>query len=697
MVAESTARAALVLLAVAGCVLGAMHWSEKQHLQNKAKEMFFHGYDAYMTHAFPWDELKPLSCQGRRWDRRERGDLDDALGGFALTLIDSLSMLAIVDRERFSLGVQQVVETVSFDRDVTVSVFETTIRIVGGLLSAHLLASPEHVGLIPHGYDGELLTLAVDVATRLLPAFDTPTGIPRHRINLKVSSFEPTTAHPALQYGVPRGTTAETCPAAAGSLLLEMALLSRLSGIPEFEELAKGAVLELWDRRSGLHLLGSTINVETGAWVHTHTGIGAGLDSYYEYLMKYYVLSGDTDWFHMFNMSYHSIEAHMLQADGYHVEVDMNYGKEYLRSRRVSALQAFWPGLQVLAGDVQGAIDSHARLFDLWNQFGALPELYDMAGNGELIRWGRHYPLRPELAESTYHLYMATRDEKYLKVGRKLLYDIEETSRVPCGYAAVANVQDKSLEDRMDSFFLSETVKYLYLLFSNDSSIIVPSHGGNSSGASVAVPSSKVVFTTEGHLFLVTPSLFQDTASISQKQKHAPTFRTCLPSRPPSSTAPHKRAVYAQAAVSVRLGDSHLMTFPASPALFGHSLEGHVDGPVYMSFDKVDYACSDLSSLAGVLRGRIVIVMRGQCSFTRKAINVQDAGAIGMVAINTKAEAKSTRWQRFYSLSDDGAGSRVRIPVVMVSRQDAMQLQRDVMALNIAPGDVTMSLATLLT
>ncbi|EQC34256.1 hypothetical protein SDRG_08458 [Saprolegnia diclina VS20] len=631
----------LLLLAIAA-TQGVMHWTEKQHLQDKAKEMFFHGYDAYMTHAFPWDELKPLSCQGRRWDRRERGDLDDALGGFALTLIDSLSMLAIVDRDRFVEGVQHVIESVSFDRDVTISVFETTIRIIGGLLSAHMLASPAHVGLMPVGYNDELLGLAVDVGQRLLPAFDTPTGIPRHRINLK--------------YGVPRGTTAETCPAAAGSLLLEMSLLSRLSGISTFEKCAKNAVLELWERRSELHLLGSTINVETGSWVHTHTGIGAGLDSFYEYLMKYYVLSGDTDWFHMFNQSYTSIEAHMLHDDGYHFEVDMNFGKDVLRSRRVSALQAFWPGLQVLAGDVRGAIQSHARLFDLWNQFGALPELYDMAGDGELIRWGRHYPLRPELAESTYHLYMATKDEKYLKVGRKLLHDIEETSRVACGYAAVANVQDKSLEDRMDSFFLSETVKYLYLLFSNESSVIVPSHDttpyASYTNMSVAVPSSKVVFTTEGHLFFVMPHLFQDAASLTQKQKHAPTFRTCRPSRRAPKIAA-KRAVDAQAAVSVRVGDHHLMTFPAAPAQFGHSLQldGHLDGSVFLSLDAVEYACHDLSSLAESLRGKIVVVKRGQCSFTRKALHVQAAGGIGMIAVNTKVERKATKWQRLYSLS----------------------------------------------
>jgi hypothetical protein len=61
--------------------------------------MLSHAFTSYMRHAYPADELKPLSCVGRQWDRRERGTLDDCLGGYALTLIDSLSSLALVRRQ----------------------------------------------------------------------------------------------------------------------------------------------------------------------------------------------------------------------------------------------------------------------------------------------------------------------------------------------------------------------------------------------------------------------------------------------------------------------------------------------------------------------------------------------------------------------------------------------------------------------
>ena len=58
--------------------------------------MFDHAYGSYMEHAYPLDELMPLSCKGRDWRHRDRGTLDDPLGGYALTLVDSLDMLAVL-------------------------------------------------------------------------------------------------------------------------------------------------------------------------------------------------------------------------------------------------------------------------------------------------------------------------------------------------------------------------------------------------------------------------------------------------------------------------------------------------------------------------------------------------------------------------------------------------------------------------
>ena len=59
-------------------------WQSCVVCSEEAREMFYHAYDSYMEHAYPWDELRPLTCEPRRWDRRERGTLDDSLGGYAV-------------------------------------------------------------------------------------------------------------------------------------------------------------------------------------------------------------------------------------------------------------------------------------------------------------------------------------------------------------------------------------------------------------------------------------------------------------------------------------------------------------------------------------------------------------------------------------------------------------------------------------
>lgn len=110
-----------------------MSKEEKQGLMEKAKEMFYHAYNNYLEHAYPADELMPLSCKGR-WRTKEhnRGDMDDVLGNYSLTLIDSMDTLVVLgDLPEFDQAVSKVVADVSFDRDVVVSVFEINIRVLG--------------------------------------------------------------------------------------------------------------------------------------------------------------------------------------------------------------------------------------------------------------------------------------------------------------------------------------------------------------------------------------------------------------------------------------------------------------------------------------------------------------------------------------------------------------------------------------
>jgi hypothetical protein len=443
--------------------------------------MFFHAYNNYMKHAFPADELKPISCMGRH--REGRGTLDDVLGDFSLTLVDAADTLAVMQEwDAFEQAVWDITRHVSFDKDVEVSVFETTIRVLGGLLSTHL-AAVEHKR--PANYTTELLDMAIDLGDRLLTVFETPTGIPLNKVNLR--------------YGAPRGALWppsgssstegiasanvdlwETCLACGGTLLMEFGMLSRLAGHDRWEEAARTTLDAIWARRSPLDLLGNVINSHSGAWAWSFAHIGAGSDSYYETLLKSYMLFDDPDLYTMFNTSYHATHRHA--HNGWFVPVDMNSGSP--RASWIDALGAFWPGLQALAGDIRAAKSLFERYEALWSRYGALPERFDIATDAPFAGMS-YYPLRPELAESAYVLYQATKDPSYIRAGIAIKNSLERYTKVKCGYASISNVNNKSLEDRMDSYFLSEVCKYLYLLFDPQNSYSLQSH----------------VFTTEGHPF----------------------------------------------------------------------------------------------------------------------------------------------------------------------------------------------------
>ena len=213
--------------------------ADPHRLKEEVREMFWYSYNSYMEHAFPKDELCPLSCTGK-----------DTWGSYGLTLVDALDSLAVMgNMSEFARAAQIVIRSIDFNIDKNVSVFETNIRIVGGLLSAHFLSEehfhPSLASPLWH-YHGELLSMAVDVATRLLPAFDTATGIPYGTVNLR--------------YGVPPGETPITSLAGAGTHILEFGVLSKLTGNPVFMDVARTALRSLWARRSSIGLVGTHID-----------------------------------------------------------------------------------------------------------------------------------------------------------------------------------------------------------------------------------------------------------------------------------------------------------------------------------------------------------------------------------------------------------------------------------------------------
>ena len=539
-------------------------------LRQDTRDLFYHGYSNYLVHAFPEDELKPLSCKPQTRNHENPADigLNDVLGNYSLTLIDSLSTLAILasapaeEQERdghdalqdFQRGVQAVVDlygdgrngscgsrACGFDLDSKVQVFETNIRGVGGLLSAHLFAMGElpirgynptwldakddTEGIRWNGfvYDRQLLRLAHDLALRLLPAFSTSTDIPYPRVNLRygipfyqdaegVCRLDGTSSNP-------REIT-ETCAAGAGSLVLEFTTLSRLTGDGRFEELAKKAFWAVWNRRSAIGLLAGGIDAESGQWIMPPlAGIGAGIDSFFEYALKSHILlsnlpcnTTDTDtsgpelFLDTWNQAHAAVKRHVYRSSS--TEKHPFYGQSDLitgapRYSWIDNLSGYYPGLLALAGELEEAVESHLLYSALWTRYSALPERWHAAPSGFIDPNFRHWAGRPEFIESTYYLYQATKDPWYLHVGEMALRDIRRRCWTPCGWADLGDVVSGEQRDRMESFFLGETAKYLYLLLDAQ-------HPLNHLDA-------PVVFTTEGHP-LVIPKIPKSTSTSAQSK-----------------------------------------------------------------------------------------------------------------------------------------------------------------------------------
>uniref|UniRef100_A0A7S4PR72 alpha-1,2-Mannosidase n=1 Tax=Guillardia theta TaxID=55529 RepID=A0A7S4PR72_GUITH len=431
------------------------------------RRMFYHAYDGYLLHAFPKDELAPISCTGHDTHNCQ---------GCMLTFYDALDTLAVLgNRTEYQRVVNWIIKhgEETFDRDVTVSVFETNIRILGSLISNHLLASDKDLNLMP-GYNGELLTLALSLGNRLVNAYMTPTGLPYGSINLK--------------RGIQYGETTVTATATGGTVLLEFLLLSKLTGKKIFSVVAEKATKALWERRSQLGLLGSHIDVNTGNWVYFDSGIGGGIDSFYEYLLKAYFLTGKSTYLNMFDEGYAAIKKHIFidgKSVGWYVDVNMYTGKVMFPFYR--SLQSFWPGLQALYGDVEEAETLFMQFFEVWAKYGFVPEAYNLLVHAP-EKGLEQYPLRPELAESAFYLYRATGKDKFRQAGAIILSSLEKYAKVQCGYAAIENVETKKVRDHMDSYFLAETVKYLYLLFDD------------SPETAIFRNASKYIFNTEAHL-----------------------------------------------------------------------------------------------------------------------------------------------------------------------------------------------------
>jgi mannosidase alpha-like ER degradation enhancer 2 len=396
-------------------------------LAARVRAEFLHAWEGYRRYASGHDDLRPLSKTYHDWYAEP----------LYTTPVDALDTMILMGLTREAAQDREfIVKHLSFDKDIYVQNFEITIRHLGGLLSAYQLTG-----------DRRLLALAEDLGTRLLPAFDSPTGIPYRFVNLKT--------------GKVRGEV--TNPAEAGTLLIEFGTLAKLTGKRVFYDKAKRALVEVYRRRSAIGLVGSQINVETGEWVDKDSHVSGGIDSYYEYLLKCWLLFGDRDCRRMWRESVRAANKYLADDTGtelWYGHADMTTGVRGLTD--YGALDAFFPAVLALSGDLSRARRLQASGFKMWRAFGVEPEELNYR-TMQIV--GAGYPLRPEIVESAYYLRHFTRDPEYLRMGATLFESFVKNCRTEAGYATLKSVVTKEKSDEMQSFLFAETLKYFYLLF----------------------------------------------------------------------------------------------------------------------------------------------------------------------------------------------------------------------------------------
>src|SRR5438477_10377329 len=401
--------------------------ADAREVATRVRTEFLHAWTNYEKYAWGHDALKPLSKTPQDWYGQS----------LLMTPVDALDTLILMKLDKEAAKAKElIVKNLSFDRDVYVKNFEITIRLLGGLLSSYQLTN-----------DKQLLDLADDLGNRLLAVFNSPTALPYVYVNLKTGQVR----------------DAKTNPAETGTLLLEFGTLSKLTGKPIYYEKAKRALVETFKRRSSIGLVGSTINVETGGWMDADSHISGGIDSYYEYLWKCWLLFGDKDCLEMWNASIpavHKFLADDVGAEWWYGHANMQTGER--TQTTYGALDAFFPALLVLSGDLARARHLQASSFKMWNLHGIEPEVLDYK-TMRVVAGAYH--LRPEIIESTCYLYYYTRDPQYRRMGEALFDIFVKYCRTEAGYTAPSDVITKQQRDELDSFVLAETFKYFYLLF----------------------------------------------------------------------------------------------------------------------------------------------------------------------------------------------------------------------------------------
>ncbi|XP_063907218.1 mannosyl-oligosaccharide alpha-1,2-mannosidase IA isoform X2 [Zophobas morio] len=450
---------------------------ENQMRRAKVKEMMKHAWDNYVRYAWGKNELKPIS---------KRGHSASIFGTLPLaaTILDGLDSLYIMGmKDEFKQARDWVANELDLNSMASdVSVFETNIRFVGGLLACFALTG-----------DVMFRDKAQQIADKLLPAFQTQTGIPHALVNLKTGASK----------NFAWASGGSSILSEFGTLHLEFAYLSDVTGQAIYRNKVDHIrqFLQNLEKPNGLYP--NYLNPKTGKWGQHHMSMGALGDSFFEYLLKAWLQSNkeDNEARQMFDDAMQAVLQHMLftSAGGLMYFAELKFDRP---EHKMDHLGCFSGGLLALGSktlkndmsdrymDVAKKITStcHESYDRSYTKLG--PEAFRFTEGAEaraLKNSEKYYILRPEVIESYFYMYRLTKDQKYRDWGWEAVQALEKWCRVPGGYTGLKNVysEDPQKDDVQQSFFLAETLKYLYLLFSDDSLLSFDNW----------------VFNTEGHPF----------------------------------------------------------------------------------------------------------------------------------------------------------------------------------------------------
>ncbi|KAF2403436.1 seven-hairpin glycosidase [Trichodelitschia bisporula] len=485
-----------------------------------------HTFWGYRKRAWGHDDLKPVS-----------GGFQDTRNGWGAFIVDSSTTLALMGLwDELDLALDFIVNDVDFSSPKgLVDPFETTIRYLGALVSLVDLADAR---IIPPSIFGlsrrsALIHKATVLGTSLLPAYDSPTGLPWPRVNFTTKQGE---ADPPEVYELdpskPRRKNPAIGPARAGSSILENCVLSRLTGNQQFCKSASLAWAPLiWSKffvKDAPGLVDSPVDIVTGEPVGRDKQWDAGHDSYYEYLLKASLLLSGTPeaktyterWTQAASALRHNLSSR-ASASEHELESHLYAGKLHgpWFVNEMSHLACFAPGNVLLGARALKRPDlvplglallDGCRHVYAASPLGIGPESWSWIPSGgqragafepksqrakdELAQHGfwtakAYYKLRPEYVESLFYAWRITGQSRYREWAWEAFQAWERWCRTELGYAGVQDVMAKEgevrLDDEAESFWAAETLKYAFLIFED-----------------VKVASlDDWIFSTEGHLF----------------------------------------------------------------------------------------------------------------------------------------------------------------------------------------------------